>query len=205
MGNAVYHLYEYSDSHFFPLSPYIPFHPLIFSLSRTTHFFSFFFLSLVMFWAYPLLVLFSAKLALSSAVTPANVFTGCQTALPGSQTNITSSAITTSTQCNTACSKITPAVSHSNWQAGTMNCLCSSKYSGPPSNDYGNADGCNSPNDWDSRLTTTSYHLVGCYGVPPAGLTSNGKTGPNGCLSSCTQQTQAGFFIGSVSSSCHRG
>ncbi|ORY24889.1 hypothetical protein BCR39DRAFT_313492 [Naematelia encephala] len=148
-----------------------------------------------------LLWLAVARVAFAALVTPANVFTGCQTSLPGSMVSVynngNATAFTSGTQCNTACANANGGYTHSYYQPSSGTCQCTVKYASPPANDYGYADSCASTLDYDTRLITTSFTLVGCYSTPPSGLSSIAKTGPNGCLSSCEKYTQAGFYIGS--------
>ncbi|WVR09586.1 hypothetical protein IAU60_006656 [Kwoniella sp. DSM 27419] len=153
----------------------------------------------------PFLLLLSAGSALGAIVTPANVFTGCLNQLPGGMSSVyvngdPTVAFTSGTQCNTACAQAAPqsGATHSYFQKSTGTCQCTAKYNYNSQNDYGNADNCANPADYDSRLISTSFHLVGCYSTAPTtGLTSTTKSGPNGCLTSCSKTTQAGFYLGS--------
>lgn len=146
-------------------------------------------------WFFTLLLLSTVS---GQLVNPANVFTGCKTALPGGM-SIVPGNFSDGQSCNTACWRTYPALPHSFFQPSTGSCQCTSRYPSPPENDYGTADACRVNTDWDTRLTSTSFKLIGCYANRPAGLTSSARTGPSGCTKSCASGLQAGFLITSVS------
>jgi hypothetical protein len=139
----------------------------------------------------------------ASLVTPANVFTGCQTKTPGYMTSLSYTSDnpngwSSSTQCNAACAKVSN-INKSYFQNSTGSCQCTSKYNSPPEAGSGDMDRCAS-GDWDTRLETTSFAFVGCYtNAPTSGMTMSQYTGPSGCLTKCAKSQQASFFMGNVS------
>lgn len=150
-------------------------------------------------WLFLALAVFAQSIS-AQLVAPANVFTGCKTALPGGM-SVLPGTFSDAQSCNTACYRAYPTLPHSFFQPSTGSCQCTSRYPSPTENDSGNAGNCRLNTDWDTRLTSTSFHLVGCYTNRPAGLVGTAKTGPSGCTKSCASGLQAGFLITSVSRS----
>jgi hypothetical protein len=135
----------------------------------------------------------------ASIVNPANVFTGCQTKDPGS--TVQTGTYASATACNIQCSKTqaSTGANKSIFQASTGTCSCSKGYGQPPEADYGNADQCIA-GDFDTRIISTSFTLVGCYSNLVTNVPFQNKTGPNGCLTACSATKsvlQVGFYINS--------